>query len=152
MKMLTHILFTFALASSLCIILVRDVWVLNQTFLLSLLINYLIDVLGHSNRRRTPITHEITNNALVSIIIGLIIYLVAFRITSFSISITIITSLISSFTHLLLDSLTGGIYMVKTYGLVRFCLSSRGYDDFLLNTLFISVSVCILAAVIALIL
>lgn len=150
-KILTHVLSTFALSSLICCSLYRSVWVLNNVFILSLIINYVIDLLGHRNRRRTPLTHEVINNVLTSLCVGLIIYTFISYASSPAI-VAIITSLNASLTHLLLDSLTGGVYVVSSSRVVKLTLYDGRYDDFKLNMLVIALSIATVVAVLTLIL
>ncbi len=152
MKMLTHILSTFALSSLICCLIFRSVWVLNEVFILSLVINYFIDMLGHKDGRRTPLTHEVFSNVFLSLCIGLGVYVFTFYMVPQSLITMIITSVTASFTHLLLDSLTGGIYIVKLNEVVRFKIYGKRYDDFTLNTLTIALSGITIVAVLMLIL
>ncbi|GEM_PF-635434 len=150
-KILTHVLSTFASSSLICCSLYRSVWVLNNVFILSLIINYVIDVLGHKNGRRTPLTHEVINNVLISLFIGLVIYTFV-SYTSLPVGVAVITSLNASLTHLLLDSLTGGVYVISSGKLVRLTLHGGRYDDFKLNMLVIALSIATVVAVLTLIL
>ncbi|MCX8186672.1 MAG: DUF1286 domain-containing protein [Sulfolobales archaeon] len=152
MKMLTHVLFTFALASLVCSTQIRDVWVLNNVFIYSLLINYFIDVFGHLNGKRTPLTHEVINNVSISLATGLIIHFIISHTVYIPALVVVATSVIASFTHLFLDLITGNIYLAKPLGLVKLNLSVGRYDDFALNTLFIFMSLVIVVLILTLIL
>lgn len=150
-KILTHVLSTFALSSLICCQLYRSIWVLNNVFILSLIINYVIDLLGHRNGRRTPLTHEVFNNIFTSLCVGLIIY-TFISYTSLPAVVAVVTSLNASITHILLDSLTGGVYIASSGRVFRLTLYNGRYDDFKLNMLMITLSIAAIAAVFTVIL
>ncbi|MCC6022782.1 MAG: DUF1286 domain-containing protein [Desulfurococcaceae archaeon] len=145
MKLLTHVLMTFALGSLIAVVISRSVLVVGSVFVISFLVNYLIDLLGHSGGRRTPLTHELFSNLITSLITGLLIHSLLNLPGPLTIALT--TSLIASSTHLLLDSLSGGVFIYSPNGLSRLRLSSRRYDDYLLNTLVITASVVLLTII-----
>jgi len=145
MKLLTHVLITFALGSLIAMTISRSVLVMNSVFIISFLINYLIDLLGHRGGRRTSLTHELFNNLVISLTTGLLIHSLLNLPGPSTVALT--TSLIASSTHLLLDSLSGGIFVYSSNGLSRLTLSSRSYDDYLLNTLVITTSVVLLVII-----
>lgn len=141
MKLLTHVI--TSLSATLAVLymssLFNDVYVVNAVFITSLTTNYLIDMLGHRNKSRTALTHEVFNNVLISLITSLAIWVVLF--SKYHLIIAVITSLAISSTHLLMDLLTGYIYIRGLNNNVRkIRLSLRRYDDFLLNTIAIGIS------------
>ncbi len=150
MKMLTHILSSFALSSLICTLMFRSVWVVNMAFLLSLTINYFVDVLGHKNGRRTPLTHEVLNNLMFSLIIGLLLHKLVLlpSIPAHTATlIALITSVSSSVTHLALDMVSGGVFINMPGGVVKLRLCDRRYDDLMLNTLVLALSCLTIFAV-----
>lgn len=142
MKLLTHITVSLAVSSMTYAIVYRDISVINSIFILSLIINYFIDVLGHKHGCRTVLTHEVINNLILSLAIAFTLW---FTVLSQSQAfVVLVTAVITSTTHMLLDALTGYIYVRGLYGMRRIRLSLRRYDDYLLNTLAMGLALIIM--------
>jgi len=140
LKLLTHV--TTSLSITLMILyilsLFNDIYIVNAVFITSLVTNYLIDALGHRNKRRTALTHEVFNNLIISMITSLIVWITLF--SKYRLIIAVINSLAISSMHLLMDLLTGYIYVRRLNDVYRIKLSLRRYDDFLLNTIAMCIS------------
>jgi len=147
-KMFTHIVTGFAVSSALVIGITKSVWVLNVAFVSSLMINYLIDALGHSGRRRTKLTHELLNNIVICLLLGMTLPLAVALTLGMNPLIALITSVCVGLTHLLLDALSGNIYIKLPKRTYVVKLGNSPYNKYSLNTYFIILSEALLALVI----
>lgn len=142
MKLLTHIAVSLAVSSMTYAVIDRDVSIINSIFILSLTINYVIDVLGHKHGRRTALTHEVISNLTLSLVIALILWFTILKQSQ--VFVALATAVITSTTHILLDAFTGYIYIRDLHSIRKIRLSPRRYDDYLLNTLAMGLALIIM--------
>jgi len=153
MKRVTHNVFSFA----------TNLWILRMLGLgdiacatlvsvsISIIVNWVIDSLaGHKGRRRTPYTHSLTGAFIITLLFTIATH---FTLQLLGINnpahITLVTAvlvLLTSLTHLLLDSFTAdGVELLWPFKRGRISLSNRRYDDPSLNALFIVLAVILVA-------
>ena len=89
---------------------------IGLAMLLSVVINYVIDVFGyeefHGHIRRSKDTHSLSTSSILGVFIGLAVT----YFMNYSLVLGVLSGLTTSLSHLFLDSLTmGGIYMWQNY-------------------------------------
>jgi len=112
LRRLVHVLASTAVAAWTSGLLVQldSTEVLGVSYVVSLCVNWLLDYLGHSGGKRSPLTHEPINASAISFATALALstlYLYKLEL----VLVTLVTSGVSFVTHLLLDLLSGGIYV-----------------------------------------
>ncbi len=112
MRRLVHVLASTATATwtSRLVVQLGSTEVLGVAYVTSLCVNWILDYLGHSGGRRSPLTHEPLNASAISFIAALALstlYLYNLELAL----VTLLASGVSFVTHLLLDLLSGGIYV-----------------------------------------
>ena len=146
-KLLVHVLLSSALSSWLmrALQLGDGVTLLNISYVTSLSLNWLMDYLGHRGGSRTPLTHEPFNASILSVGVAVAVGFLFLYNPAYMLA-TIVSSGVCYTTHLLLDLLSGGIYIREgdNYRRVRLARQSRSvYDQ--LNALVLSISLLLTA-------
>jgi membrane-bound metal-dependent hydrolase YbcI (DUF457 family) len=149
MKRVTHNVFSFA--TNLWILRMLEVGDIACATLvsvsISIIVNWVIDSLaGHKGHRRTPYTHSLTGAFIITLLLTIATHLMLQLLGIHSLAhITLVTAvlvLLTSLTHLLLDTFTvDGVELLWPFRYGRISLSNRRYDDPSLNTLFIVLAV-----------
>ncbi|MDT7889121.1 MAG: hypothetical protein RQ885_09125 [Desulfurococcales archaeon] len=144
MKLYTHIIGGFSLASLANLLVGPNPWILSYIFILLFLVNLMIDI-GHSRHvdgriLRSPYTHEVLSCMALSAITGYILWLAIGNVYEAPLDLSIYASLLIAASHLAGDIVTrGGIYIYIGRTLYRVSISNLSYRDPILNTLFIVV-------------
>ncbi|MCC6047088.1 MAG: hypothetical protein LM571_02745 [Desulfurococcaceae archaeon] len=148
MRRLVHVLTSTATAAWISGLALRrgGTEVLGVAYVTSLCINWLLDYLGHSGGRRSPLTHEPLNASAISFAVALALsslYLYDLELTL----ATLVASGVSFLTHLALDLLSGGIYVRDggSYRRVRL-LKLRGHLYSVANSTALALSIASIAA------
>ncbi len=150
MKLYSHIIGGFGLASLVNLLFGSDLWALSYIFVSSALINTAIDM-GHRklpNGRifRSPYTHEAFACILISLFIGYILWLFLGPVYGVSLYLSIYASALIAVSHLIGDLVTrGGIYINVGGALHRVYISTLSYRDPRLNMMFITIQIIPLA-------
>jgi len=150
LKLYSHIIGGFGLASLVNLLFGSDLWALSYIFISSALINTAIDI-GHKklpNGRivRSPYTHEALTCILISIFIGYALWLLLGSVYGVSLYLSICASALIAVSHLIGDLITrGGIYINVGGSLHRISVSTLSYRDPRLNMMFITIQIIPLA-------
>jgi hypothetical protein len=150
LKLYSHIIGGFGLASLANLVFGSDLWALTYIFISSTLINIVIDM-GHRklpNGRivRSPYTHEALTCILISLFIGYILWLLLEPVYGVSLYLSIYASALIAVSHLFGDLVTkGGIYINVGGALHRISISTLSYRDPKLNMMFITIQIIPLA-------
>jgi hypothetical protein len=119
MKMVTHLVFGAGSVAAFAFMLPVDLR-LSLAVVLSLLVNYAIDELGHMTKRglmvRSPVTHSVFTAPLWGGAVGYLVWLVGASLSLVGPSLewpTMILGMVAAYSHLLLDAVTeGGVFFL----------------------------------------
>jgi len=151
LKLYTHIIGSFGLASVANLALGINPDHLSYIFILSVIINTVID-LGHERLpggviMRSPYTHELFSCVALSTALGSILWLVFGPIYGAPLVLSIYASALIAISHLVGDAATrGGIYIYIGRALYRVSITPYSYRDPRLNMVFIAIQVLPLIA------
>jgi hypothetical protein len=155
MLLRTHYVFTMGLLTFLGTVVTHEP-VLSVVFagLVSVLVNSLIDYLGHEVRgsfvTRTPLTHTwLRSVAWGSIVVAFVAVEIHYVVHGFSdlVALATIGSVVAGPSHMLLDVFTEkGIYVKRDGKWVRFALAHFRYNDPLANGLASLIGVALIFA------
>jgi len=154
LKLYTHIIGGFGLASTANLVFGAGPGHLQYIFILSTIINTAID-LGHERLpggviMRSPYTHELFSCIALSTALGYIIWLALGPIYGAPLSLSILASALIAVSHLAGDLATrGGIYIYIGRALHRVSLTPYSYRDPALNLVFIATQMIPLIASLA---
>jgi len=147
LRSLVHVLASTAVAAwASALVVQRDsTEVLGVAYVTSLSVNWLLDYLGHSSGRRSPLTHEPTNASAISFATALALSLLYLYDLELAL-LTFLASGASFVTHLALDLLSGGIY-VRDGGSYRrvYLLKLRGPLYSIANSATLALSIASIA-------
>jgi len=112
LRRLVHVLASTAVAAWASGLVAQrgSVEVLGVAYVASLCVNWLLDHLGHSNGRRSPLTHEPINASAITFITALALSSLYLHDLELAL-LTLVASGVSFVTHLALDLLSGGVYV-----------------------------------------
>lgn len=150
-RLLVHVLLSAAVSAWVLRLagLGGGVELLNVAFVASLCLNWLMDHLGHSRGRRSPATHEPLNASLISALLAaslgaVFVYDGRLRLATF------LACGVAHQLHLLLDLVSGGIYVREGSSFRRVRLAGpRGRAYEVANGLLLAASILITAAYLA---
>jgi len=162
MRLRTHVAFSMGLIALLEVLLsvVNPVLVIGSSFVLSYLVNLIIDALGHEERAgrpvRSPRTHTVGRSFTIGLVLGLAVALFLHYMAPVNLMQATVVTLMGpmvGWSHILLDSLTeGGVFVKRKGRWVRFALTHWSYRNPAANWLFTMLGLAMLAYSIALML
>jgi len=150
----THVAFSMGLIALLEVLLsvVNPVLVIGSSFVLSYLVNFIIDALGHEERThpvRSPRTHTVGRSFTIGLVLGLAVALFLHYMAPVNLMQTTVVTLMGpmvGWSHMLLDSLTeGGVFVKRRGRWVRFALAHWSYRNPAANWLFTMLGLAMLA-------
>ncbi|WP_292000320.1 DUF1286 domain-containing protein [Caldivirga sp.] len=154
MRLRTHVIFSMGLITlaESALRISNVVLLLGSSLVLSYLINFLIDVLGHEEKngftRRTPRTHTMGRSFTLGLIISILTAMFLYYMSPIGIYKALIIALmgpVTGWSHMLLDALTeNGIYVKRRGKWTRFALAHFKYNNSALNWLFIVIGVMLI--------
>ena len=154
MQLRTHVVFSIGLTTLIesTLGISNIILILGSSLVLSYLINFLIDALGHEEKngfiRRSPRTHTMGRSFTLGLIISLLVALFLYYMTpigSYKALIIVLMGPVIGWSHMLLDALTeNGIYVKRRGRWVRFALAHFKYNNIALNWLFIIIGIIML--------
>ncbi len=147
MKMLTHVVFGAGTVAALAPTLPADLR-LSLALVLSIVVNPVIDDLGHARRKgfvaRSPLTHSVLTAPVWGGAVGYAVWMAGSTVGVVSASsetVVIIYGVVVAASHLLLDSMTErGVYVVTK----RFALAHFGSGNVILNGVFVACGLILL--------
>ncbi len=142
-RLLVHVLLSAAASAWVLRLagLGRGVELLNVAFVASLCLNWLMDSLGHSRGRRSPATHEPLRASLLSTLLATVLGALFLHDPRLYLA-TFVACGMSHQLHLLLDLVSGGVYVREGTSFRRVRLASpRGRSYEAANGLLLAVSI-----------
>ncbi|ABW02623.1 DUF1286 domain-containing protein [Caldivirga maquilingensis] len=154
MRFRTHVVFSIGLTALIesALGISNIILLLGSSLVLSYLINFLIDALGHEEKNgfthRSPRTHTMSRSFTLGLIISLLVALFLYYMTpigAYNALIIVLMGPLTGWSHMLLDALTeGGIYIRRNGRWVRFALAHFKYNNTVLNWLFTIIGILLL--------
>lgn len=145
-RLVVHVLLSTAIAIWFLRLakLGEGVEVLNVVYVASLLTNYTMDYVGHKSGRRSPTTHEPLNASLLSALVALAASPLFMHSSTYPTYVATACGIAYS-SHLVLDTVSGGIYIRDgdTYRRIMWIKPSRGLYE-VLNNLVLTVSILLI--------
>ncbi len=138
MLLKVHIVFTMGLCTFAASLFGNEV-VIGIAIIQSIVVNYIIDKLGHRGRVRSPSTHSPTGASLIGLSTIPLILLV--KVTMINMLVVALIGVLAGLSHLMLDSMTeNGIYIRGR----RWAISHFKFNDKALNWAFMVVGAAML--------
>ena len=138
MLLKVHVVFTMGLCALAASLLGSGV-IIGIAIIQSIIVNYIIDRLGHRGGVRLPNTHSPTGASVIGLLTTPLAMLA--KVTVINVLAVALIGVLAGLSHLLLDSMTeNGIYIKRR----RWAISHFRFNDRVLNQVFMIVGLVML--------